>query len=171
MKVQIKELALEDLTEDFYQSLPNKIKTTSLNTMRDHLTKRISGGSVTAISFVDGEYAGSTSLIVDYKLDGRKVGHFEDLYVASKYRNQGIGALLTNFIQYTAWDLGCDQILGTAKKGSFAGKIHPRYGGQIAEDGVWWYKDHPRDGISRDLMLSRLNLDDFKPIPQQQIFL
>jgi len=110
---------------------------------------RLAGHTITVVCLIDGKFVGTAGLTVDYKLDGTIIGFFEDFNVAKEYRGRGFGALITNYIQYTAWDLGCNQILGFADRDSVASRIHPKLGGKEM-DGIWWYKDHPYDGITRD---------------------
>ena len=164
MRVEIGELKLEDLTEEVYESLPEEVRSAGFDVMKDHLAKRIAGGGVTVVCKANKEYAGSASIVIDYKLDGRKVAFYEDLYVAAKYRKKGIGGLITAYVASTAWELGCDQVIGATRKGSYAGMIHVNYGAEPAPDGILWYAANPGNLIPREEWLKKINLDDFKPV-------
>jgi len=149
MSWTIKELELEDLTEELYESVPKELKNVSLEEMKSIMALRLAGHTTTIICIMDDKFIGMAGLTIDYKLDGTKIGFFEDLNVAPEYQNQGFGRIITNCLQYTAWDKGCDKILGYADRDSYASRIHPKLGASAIE-GIWWQKENPRDGITRE---------------------
>ena len=49
-------------------------------------------------------------LIIEQKIRGGRLGHIEDIVVDEKYRQQGLGSKLINFLTELAWDSGCYKV-------------------------------------------------------------
>jgi len=104
-------------------------------------TQLVEGNRIIYVYTVDGEYLGEGSLVIeqndpDYSIPGQRI-YFSRLIVKLEYRNQGIGAILIDYLCAKAVEMGYSEIsVGVDKINEGAFRLYQRKGfNEIIFDG------------------------------------
>ena len=114
MSVTIAELATEDLSQGFLESLTSltEVGLTPEQAL-DVARRRQQAGIRTYVARRDGRVVGTASLLVELKFihRGGLVGHIEDVAVHRDCQRQGIGTALVAHCTAEARKLGCYKVI------------------------------------------------------------
>lgn len=111
--IEIRELVRDDLGHGFLESLAALTRVDLTPEQARAVFDRRPSNQFTFVALADGRVIGTASLFIDQKFihGGGRVGHIEDVAVATDFQRRGIGTELVKFASERARADGCYKVI------------------------------------------------------------
>ena len=114
MKIHIRELSGSEINERFLETLTSLAEVgLTVPEAREIFRSQLRSGVRTYVALVEGQIAGTATLLVEQKFihRGGRIGHIEDVAVHRDFQKQGIGTALVRHTTEEARKFGCYKVI------------------------------------------------------------